>query len=850
VQSIEPRLLLSVTSPGSSEKSGPVALNVAVHLPLSIKILSASPRLAASPAPYYGFSSPAGGTTPAQMAGAYLGANFNFDGISGDGTGQTIAIVDAYDDPGMVNSTSPGFATSDLAEFDAYYHLPNPPSFTKYGVNDQTATVTTTPVTATDPSGPYDQTGYFDWEVEESLDVEWAHAMAPNAAIDLIETSSDQTVFNGVQAATALPGVDVVSMSFSTDEANVGSVEPTYDPYFFSNPSITYLAATGDYGAYGTNGGEQNVIQPQYPATSADVVAVGGTSLYLSGNTWSGETTWGNGTSSGSDTGGGGGTSLYIPKPAYQTGLGSGTQRQIPDVALDANPSTGVPIFDSYDFGTGSGWVPGYVGGTSLATPVMAGLVAVADQGRAVAGLPTLNSNGISGGVDIHSVLYSLAGNTSSYAADFHDITAGNAIGPVGAPPNYSPETGYDLATGLGSPVAENLVFDLSGISTTPAANQPGITSLYFKQDTNSANTDVWVNAATPGVGTPSYVFPDVEIGSITYVGGSGNDSFTLDLSAGTALESMPLNINLTGSTGGTNTAIINTVTLIGPSSGSTAFTVAPNAIDFGTTAIAFANFSAINLDPAAGTNTLLIQGNPTAADAFVVTSSSVQFNSVAINFTDLSTVTLSPGTGTDSLAVNSGSVTIAPQIAGAGILTRNFSSISIATGGSAIFTTAAQHTDRTLVETASLSVTGQLDLGGNDLVIHNGSLPAVTALLATGLANGQWNGKGIASAAAHTNTTHLTALGIIQNTLYGGTGQPAFDGTDPLPTDILVKYTWYGDANLDGKVDGSDYSRIDSALQSGATGWYNGDFNYDGLVNGTDYALVDNAFNQQGAGL
>jgi hypothetical protein len=95
--------------------------------------------------------------------------------------------------------------------------------------------------------------------------------------------------------------------------------------------------------------------------------------------------------------------------------------------------------------------------------------------------------------------------------------------------------------------------------------------------------------------------------------------------------------------------------------------------------------------------------------------------------------------------------------------------------------------------------------------------------------------------------------LGVIQNNQSGSvlfTSSNEFDGYTPAAADILVKYTYYGDANLDGKVDGSDYSRIDNGYRNHLTGWYNGDFNYDGVVDASDYTLIDNAFNQQGASL
>jgi hypothetical protein len=143
------------------------------------------------------------------------------------------------------------------------------------------------------------------------------------------------------------------------------------------------------------------------------------------------------------------------------------------------------------------------------------------------------------------------------------------------------------------------------------------------------------------------------------------------------------------------------------------------------------------------------------------------------------------------------------------------------------------------------------------DIAAGGNTLAQVTALVASGYNNGKWNGEGIASSAAAADTTHLTALGVILNDngsgtpLYGtgGTIAPTFDGSAlPGDGDILVKYTYYGDANLSGAVDASDYSLIDNGYLNHLTGWYNGDFNYDGVVNGSDYTLIDNAYNMQGA--
>jgi autotransporter-associated beta strand protein len=176
----------------------------------------------------------------------------------------------------------------------------------------------------------------------------------------------------------------------------------------------------------------------------------------------------------------------------------------------------------------------------------------------------------------------------------------------------------------------------------------------------------------------------------------------------------------------------------------------------------------------------------------------------------------------------------------------------------------ASPHSARTLIMTSSLSFSGttnawsgKLDLSNNDMIVHYGSLSTITNQVESGYNNGNWNGSGITSSAAAADSTHLTALGVILNAndsnvpLYAS-GSPlgSFDGYNPAATDVLVKYTYYGDANLNGDVDGTDYALIDNGYMNQLTGWYNGDFNYDGAVNGSDYTLMDNAFNNQGSSL
>jgi hypothetical protein len=155
-------------------------------------------------------------------------------------------------------------------------------------------------------------------------------------------------------------------------------------------------------------------------------------------------------------------------------------------------------------------------------------------------------------------------------------------------------------------------------------------------------------------------------------------------------------------------------------------------------------------------------------------------------------------------------------------------------------------------------SVSYQLqDVGTGGLIISNGGIAGLSIAsseISQGADSGagDWNGAtGITSSAAAHDSTYLTAVGVMLNN-NGNTLNPAaiysvFDGIATSLNDVLIRYTCYGDANLDGKVDGSDYSRVDNGFLNHLIGWSNGDFNYDGVINGSDYTLIDNAFNRQG---
>ncbi|MGO9914062.1 MAG: choice-of-anchor Q domain-containing protein [Isosphaeraceae bacterium] len=367
------------------------------------------------------------GYTPAQVRGAYGVNLLNFGSIVGDGAGQTIAVIDAGDNTGF-QDTGPNFQGSSLQVFDQTLGLPDPPSFQKF--NELGGTTLPAPVAG--------------WGIEIALDVEWAHSIAPMANIDLVEgnTATNTDLYTAMETAGTTLHASVISMSFGAflEYFGDGAEEPQIDsqyiePTLAANPNLTLLASTGDDGSD---------FGPAYPSISPYVTGVGGTSLVIgSKNNWVAETGW---------SGSGGGISSVYSEPPYQNSakppLGTGYDvRTTPDVSAIADPNTGVAVYDTGDFTAPDAWIE--VGGTSLASPVWAGIIALADQGRSLIGLPALN-----GPDQTLPALYGLYADPTTYAADFHDITVGNSG-------LYSAGIGYDLVTGIGAPIVNKLVPDL-----------------------------------------------------------------------------------------------------------------------------------------------------------------------------------------------------------------------------------------------------------------------------------------------------------------------------------------------------------------------------------------------------
>ena len=263
------------------------------------------------------------GYTPAKMRHAY-----GFDLFTGNGAGQTIAIIEAYGSPTI---------QSDLNKFCTTFGLP----------------ITTLSIYY--PQGvPAPNTV---WALETSLDVEWAHAIASSAKIALVVAKSPLStdLLAAIDFAVGL-GAKQVSMSFATPEF---SGVTSYDSHF-NKPGVTFTAAAGDSGA-----------AVNWPACSQYVVGVGGTHAVLdaTGKITS-ETAW---------SGSGGGVSLYVGKPVFQNGWQSATKRTAPDVSYNADPATGVAVYMSNYYGQ-TGWL--MCGGTSAGAPQWAALAALVNSGR------------------------------------------------------------------------------------------------------------------------------------------------------------------------------------------------------------------------------------------------------------------------------------------------------------------------------------------------------------------------------------------------------------------------------------------------------------------------------------
>jgi subtilase family serine protease len=397
--------------------------------------------------------------TAGQVRHAYGVDQLNAHGLSG--RGQTIVLVDSYGSPTI---------QSDLQAFDQANGLPAPPSL------DVISPAGAPP--AWNPNLYPDQPG---WAGEATLDVEYAHAMAPGANLILVETPVDET-----EGVTGLPQMmqaeqyvidhhlaSVISQSFGATEPTFQNAQGRFDPqqiynlrYAFEDAArhgVTVLGASGDNGATDT---ELNLVDI-YPFRSIDwpssdplVTGVGGTELQLdsAGDRTAPDSVWNDPPSSCfgiAPCATGGGTSIAFSRPSYQDGVRNvtGGARGNPDVSMSGSCSGAVDTFESLPAGPGFPAVPGSWGpvcGTSEATPLFAGEVALADQ---AAGHPL----GL-----INPELYEMGDGRLSGLSDItignNTVTFTNSNNVTYTVTGFNAQRGYDLASGIGE---ANIAFPL-----------------------------------------------------------------------------------------------------------------------------------------------------------------------------------------------------------------------------------------------------------------------------------------------------------------------------------------------------------------------------------------------------
>ena len=355
--------------------------------------------------------------TPANIYDAYDMNYIHDQGYYGNNT--TIAVVDAYGDPTI---------NYDVSAFDNLTGLP--------AINLNIST----------PEGAITSTNS-DWASETAIDVEWSHAMAPGAKINLVLSPGDGSrLLDSVAYAVTHHLGNIISISWGQAESQMTAPELSELNSIYrqaAEENITVVAASGDQGA--NDGTSAKTVN--FPASDPYVLGVGGTTLTETSSGGYTQTAWGE-TVNGKVEASGGGFSSYFSTPYYQVAPNyTESKRGVPDVSLDANPNTGVlTIVDGREY---------TLGGTSIATPMWAGIIATMDQYYN-------RSLGL-----VNPIFYKIS-ETKYYSKAFTQITSGGNYG-------YSAGSGWNPVTGLGTPLVSNLINDtgkiLNGYGTVATFN-------------------------------------------------------------------------------------------------------------------------------------------------------------------------------------------------------------------------------------------------------------------------------------------------------------------------------------------------------------------------------------------
>lgn len=564
--------------------------------------------------------------------------------------------------------------------------------------------------------GTGDSTAISGDQGESDLDLEWSGSMAPGANIVFVYTGSDTnySVFDSAAYAIDEKLGSIISISYSSCELELTQSDANTLESIFQQGAAqgqTVVAASGDQGSTACSGdthlttAQQETVAVNYPASSAYVTGIGGTEITSANATSQNSTYWTS--ASGSDTitsaktyipevawnddssgqalsASGGGTSKWIARPTWQTGvpgIASGTNRLVPDVALYSSPGLPGYLYCSSDT---SSWATGQTGscgsgfrastsdtsltvagGTSFATPIFAGMVALINQ----------KQNYITGQGNLNPTLYKLAANSSTYASAFHDVTTGNNNCTAGtqycsSTTGFSAGTGYDEVTGLGS-------VDVNSLASAWPANTGTSAALLSTTTTVSAST----TAPTAG---QSVTFT-ITVAPVTGTGvPTGNVNLSIDGSGsgyGTG-NTTPVTLSANGTvtyttsftTSGTHEVVAQYAGdgTYAPSAGSAEATIAATSSGKGTFALAGTNVTAARGTSGTSTITVTPSGGYTGTVLLNFTSSN---NTALANLCYSFSNTTSSGSGSVTIP---GAAAVTTQL----ILDSNAADCSTATTG------------------------------------------------------------------------------------------------------------------------------------------------------------------------